>query len=41
MNIWRCLMGPTIADRILALDTMVINIIGILNKPILQYLGKL
>jgi multicomponent K+:H+ antiporter subunit F len=29
-NLWRILRGPTSADRILALDTMVINIIALL-----------
>jgi len=29
-NLWRILNGPTSADRILALDTMVINIIALL-----------
>lgn len=28
--LWRLLIGPTRADRILALDTMVINVIAIL-----------
>lgn len=30
MNLWRLFKGPGVADRILALDTMVINVIGIL-----------
>ncbi len=30
LNLWRLAKGPTIADRILALDTMVINGIAIL-----------
>ncbi|SNX71012.1 multisubunit potassium/proton antiporter PhaF subunit [Cereibacter ovatus] len=29
-NLWRVLRGPTIADRILALDTMVINMIALI-----------
>lgn len=29
-NLWRLFKGPGIADRILALDTMVINVIGII-----------
>ncbi|MCR9180090.1 K+/H+ antiporter subunit F [Erythrobacter sanguineus] len=30
MNLWRLFQGPGVADRILALDTMVINTIGII-----------
>ncbi|MEQ5788241.1 K+/H+ antiporter subunit F [Erythrobacter sp. NFXS35] len=30
MNLWRLLRGPGVGDRILALDTMVINAIGII-----------
>lgn len=30
LNFWRLFKGPGIADRILALDTMVINVIGII-----------
>jgi multicomponent K+:H+ antiporter subunit F len=30
MNLWRLFKGPDVADRILALDTMVINAIGII-----------
>lgn len=30
MNLWRIATGPTNADRILALDTIVINIIALL-----------
>jgi multicomponent K+:H+ antiporter subunit F len=30
MNLWRLFKGPGTADRILALDTMVINVIGII-----------
>ncbi|WP_375690885.1 K+/H+ antiporter subunit F [Pseudooceanicola sp. LIPI14-2-Ac024] len=30
MNLWRIARGPTSADRILALDTMVINVIALL-----------
>jgi multicomponent K+:H+ antiporter subunit F len=29
MNLWRLALGPSTADRILALDTMVINAIAI------------
>lgn len=29
-NLWRITRGPDIADRILALDTMVINVIALL-----------
>lgn len=29
-NLWRLIQGPTIADRILALDTMVINAIALI-----------
>ncbi len=31
MNLWRIVYSNHIADRILALDTMVINVIGILT----------
>jgi multicomponent K+:H+ antiporter subunit F len=30
MNLWRLVKGPTVGDRILALDTMVINVIALL-----------
>lgn len=30
MNLWRLAMGPSTPDRILALDTMVINVIAII-----------
>jgi multicomponent K+:H+ antiporter subunit F len=30
LNLWRLFKGPGPADRILALDTMVINVIGII-----------
>jgi multicomponent K+:H+ antiporter subunit F len=30
MNLWRLATGPTLGDRILALDTMVINAIALL-----------
>ena len=30
LNLWRLLRGPGVADRILALDTMVINVIGLI-----------
>jgi multicomponent K+:H+ antiporter subunit F len=29
-NLWRLVRGPGLADRILALDTMVINVIGLI-----------
>lgn len=29
-NLWRIVRGPDVADRILALDTMVINVIALL-----------
>jgi len=29
-NLWRLAIGPTVADRILALDTMVINAIALI-----------
>lgn len=30
LNLWRLIKGPGVADRILALDTMVINVIGLI-----------
>jgi multicomponent K+:H+ antiporter subunit F len=30
LNLWRLITGPDAADRILALDTMVINAIGLI-----------
>lgn len=30
LNLWRLIRGPGVADRILALDTMVINVIGLM-----------
>lgn len=30
LNLWRLARGPGVADRILALDTMVINVIGLI-----------
>lgn len=30
MNLWRLFKGPGVANRILALDTMVINVIGMI-----------
>lgn len=30
LNLWRVVRGPDLSDRILALDTMVINIIALL-----------
>ncbi|MFN4098930.1 MAG: K+/H+ antiporter subunit F [Pararhodobacter sp.] len=31
LNLWRVVIGPRVTDRILALDTMVINSIALLN----------
>ena len=28
-NLWRLIAGPTVVDRVLAVDTMVINAIGV------------
>lgn len=30
LNLWRLISGPTVMDRILAVDTMVINAIGVI-----------
>lgn len=30
LNLWRLVRGPGVSDRILALDTMVINVIGLI-----------
>lgn len=30
MNLWRLVRGPTTGDRVLALDTMVVNVIALL-----------
>ncbi|MFN4281096.1 MAG: K+/H+ antiporter subunit F [Alphaproteobacteria bacterium] len=30
LNLWRLSVGPSITDRVLALDTMVINAIGLI-----------
>ncbi len=30
MNLWRLFLGPTVIDRVLAVDTMVINIIALI-----------
>ncbi|HEY6964952.1 MAG TPA: K+/H+ antiporter subunit F [Erythrobacter sp.] len=30
LNLWRLFRGPGVSDRILALDTMVINVIGLI-----------
>lgn len=30
LNLWRLVFGPTMADRALALDTMVVNVIALL-----------
>ncbi|PLL10891.1 K+/H+ antiporter subunit F [Tabrizicola sp. TH137] len=30
LNLWRLVIGPTVADRVLALDTMVVNVIAII-----------
>jgi multicomponent K+:H+ antiporter subunit F len=43
MNFWRLARGPTAADRIFALDTMVINVIalimtyGIYRQTLMQF----
>jgi len=29
-NLWRLIAGPTVMDRVLAVDTMVINTIGVI-----------
>jgi len=31
LNLWRVVIGPQVSDRILALDTMVINAIAMVN----------
>ena len=33
MNLWRMVKGPEASDRILALDTMVVNVIALLILP--------
>jgi multicomponent K+:H+ antiporter subunit F len=30
LNLWRLIKGPGVTDRVLALDTMVINVIGVI-----------
>lgn len=30
LNLWRLIAGPTVMDRVLAVDTMVINAIGVI-----------
>ncbi|MCG5515893.1 MULTISPECIES: K+/H+ antiporter subunit F [Ectothiorhodospira] len=30
MNLWRLIQGPTVVDRLLAVDTMVINVIALI-----------
>lgn len=30
MNLWRLVIGPTVADRVFAVDTMVINTIALI-----------
>lgn len=30
LNLWRLIRGPGVAERILALDTMVLNVIGLI-----------
>jgi len=30
LNLWRLVMGPTLMDRVLAFDTMVINVIALI-----------
>ena len=30
LNLWRLAIGPTVADRVLALDTMVVNVIALI-----------
>lgn len=30
LNLWRLLIGPTVVDRVLAVDTMVVNTIALL-----------
>lgn len=43
LNLWRLIKGPTIGDRIVALDTMVINaiavivLIGIATASVISY----
>ncbi|GGY36170.1 monovalent cation/H+ antiporter subunit F [Bacterioplanes sanyensis] len=47
LNVWRLLLGPSIPDRILALDTLYINsialiiLLGIYNLSALYYEGAL
>lgn len=37
LNLWRLLRGPTISDRVVALDTMVINAIGLIVLTGIRY----
>ena len=30
LNLWRLIIGPSVPDRVLALDTMYINVIGLI-----------
>ncbi len=47
MNVWRMLRGPSVADRILALDTLYINsialiiLLGLYNHSPLYFEGAL
>ncbi|ASP37455.1 K+/H+ antiporter subunit F [Bacterioplanes sanyensis] len=47
LNVWRLLLGPSLTDRILALDTLYINsialiiLLGIYNLSALYYEGAL
>ena len=47
MNVWRMIIGPTVTDRILALDTLYINsialiiLLGIYNGSALYFEGAL
>lgn len=37
LNLWRLLRGPKISDRVVALDTMVINAIGLIVLTGIRY----
>ena len=39
LNGWRLLLGPTRGDRILALDTMVINTIALIPSTSVRWLS--
>nr|WP_296984964.1 MULTISPECIES: K+/H+ antiporter subunit F [unclassified Thalassolituus] len=47
MNVWRMIIGPTVTDRILALDTLYINsialiiMLGLYNGSALYFEGAL